>query len=432
MSQSSSFSLHPLRSFPMSPKSGSPLVMFSMEIQDTGRTDAVPSPAPEQRWSDYITPFAVAIGTTTDDVTERLHALVGEPGSEAIEALQNEEYTPFADIQAVLNKVPSARLRKAVAETLRAKPNATAAPALAPLNNLSLDASLGILPSVPDDASLLAQLKTNATLKVSQPIVILAVRAALAERCGYFQIPNLLVDRMEHYAESLEEPVSEDFYRLRRLVTQRNYAEIFEAIPGMDGNFVSQKRRDTFLQRLDTLLWPALMSFQNHLKAWGESWQSGVMSPATTMALLMGGVNRESLPPGMLQPPPTDNLRDAADSVNLQINKVFAGVGVPVAMALGYDSVKIKEVLDNSALPAQVGATTRDQMLRMFDVAITPDYARLEENLVRYLLAILRYTTVAADAELGFLTAMTMLGGQIPWAKLMAPMPASRRSTPSY
>jgi len=386
------------------------------------------APTPEQMWNDYITPFAVAIGVPVADVTERLRTIVGEPGREAIEALRNEEYTPYTDIQTALNNVPSARLRKAVAENLRTKAETAAPLNLSPMNNMSLDASLGILPSVPDDASVLAQLKANANLKVNQAIVILAVRAALAERCGYFQIPNMLVDRMESYAESLEEPVSEDFYKLRRLITQRNYAEIYEAIPGMDGNFVSQKRRDTFLRRIDSLLWPALISFQNQLKAWGESWQEGMMNPTTTMALLLGGANKQSLPPGMMQPPPTDSLRDAADSVNIQINKVFAGVGVPVAMALGYDSLKIKEVLENPALPAQVGAANRDQMLRMLDVVITPDYARLEENLVRYLLAIVRYPTVAPDAELGFLTAMTMLGGQIPWAKLTAPMPAARRS----
>ena len=101
-------------------------------------------------------------------------------------------------------------------------------------------------------------------------------------------------------------------------------------------------------------------------------------------------------------------------------------------MALGYDSLKIKEVLDTPSLPAQVGAANRDQMLRMLDVAVTPDYSRLEENMVRYLLAIIRYPTIAADAELGFLTALTMLGGQIPWAKLTAPMPAARRNNTNF
>ena len=46
--------------------------------------------------------------------------------------------------------------------------------------------------------------------------------------------------------------------------------------------------------------------------------------------------------------------------------------------------------------------------------------------------AILRYPSVTGDAELGFLTALTMLGGQIPWDKLLAPAPGPRRTGPSY
>jgi hypothetical protein len=159
-----------------------------------------------------------------------------------------------------LSHVPAARLRKAVAENLRGQ--AASAPLLiAPQSSLSLDASLGILPSIPDDASLLAQLKAATDLKVSQATVILAARAALADRCGFFQLPILLIERMEQHAESLEEPVSEDFFKLRKLISQRNYAEIYEGMPGVDGTFVSQKRRDAFLQRLETLLWPSLLSF---------------------------------------------------------------------------------------------------------------------------------------------------------------------------
>ncbi len=403
-----------------------------MASDDSNAAPESAARTPAQAWIDFISPFAAAIGTTADDVTERLRPLVGDPGVDAIDALNNAEYTPFADIQAALPSIPVARLRKAVAESLRARPAADTAASTTPMNSLSLDASLGILPSVPDDASLLAQLKAGASLKVSQATVVLAARAALADRCGYFQIPALLVERMEQYAESLEETVGEDFYKLRKLISQRNYAEIYEGMPGIDGNFVSQKRRDAFLKRLDTLLWPALISFQGQLKAWGESWQQGMMSPATTMALLLGGAGAHAMPPGMLQPPPTDALRDAADAVSMQINKVFAGVGVPVAMALGYDALKIKEVLDNPSLPAQIGAANRDQMLKILGVVVAPDYSRLEDNMVRYLLAILRYPAVTGDAELGFLTALTMLGGQIPWDKLNSPAPGVRRGGPNY
>ena len=384
-------------------------------------------------WDDYITPFATAISMTPGAVTDWLHPLVGDPGRDAIDALRNDEYTPFSDLQAAFNQVPVARLRKAVAEHLRARPAAASA-TTSPASNLTLDTSLGILPSVPDDASLLAQLKASTGLKVSQATVILAARAALADRCGFFQLPLILIERMEQHAESLEEPVSDDFFKLRKLISQRNYAEIYEGMPGVDGTFVSQKRRDAFLARLDSLLWPALLSFQKQLKAWGETWQQGMLNPAATMAVIFAqaGAGSNTLPPGMLQPPPTDALKDAADTVNMQINKVFAGVGVPVAMALGYDALKIKEVLENPALPAQVGAANRDQMLRILDVAVTPDYTRLEDNLVRYLLAVMRYPTVAADAELGFLTALTMLGRQIPWDRLTIPAPTSRRGAPTY
>lgn len=380
-------------------------------------------------WTDLITPFAAAIGMPVAEVTDRLQVLVGEPGAEAIDALRNEEYTPFSELQQALGQVPVARLRKAVAEHLRARPAASAT-GTAPLNTVALDTSLGILPSVPDDASLLAQLKAATGLKVSQATVVLAARAALADRCGFFQLPLLLIERMEQHAESLEEPVGEDFFKLRKLISQRNYAEIYEGMPGVDGTFVSQKRRDAFLRRLDSLLWPALLSFHQQLKAWGESWQQGTLNPTATMALIFAGAGKNTLPPGMLQPPPTDALRDAADTVNVQINKVFAGVGVPVAMALGYDALKIKEVLENPALPAQVGAANRDQMLRLLNVAVTPDYTRLEENLVRYLLAVMGYPSIAVDAELGFLTALTMLGGQIPWDRLT--VPTQRRANANF
>ena len=296
-----------------------------------------------------------------------------------------------------------------------------AAPAFAPLNNLSLDASLGILPSVPDDASLLAQLKANASLKVSQPTVILAVRAALAERCGYFQIPTLLVDRMEQYAELLDEPVGEDFYKLRKLISQRNYAEIYEGMPGMDGNFVSQKRRDAFLKRLDTLLWPALLSFQSQLKAWGESWQQGMMNPATTMALLFGGGAGHALPPGMMQPPPTDSLRDAADAVNIQINKVFAGVGVPVAMALGYDCAEDQR---GARQPRRCPPrSARPIGIRCSGCSMSPSRRTTPGWRRTWSATCSRSCSIRPsppDAELGFLTALTMLGGQIPWDKLIA------------
>jgi len=50
--------------------------------------------------------------------------------------------------------------------------------------------------------------------EVSQGTVVLAARAALADRCGTIRSPKLLIDRMEQYAESLEETGGRGFYKL--------------------------------------------------------------------------------------------------------------------------------------------------------------------------------------------------------------------------
>jgi hypothetical protein len=129
-----------------------------------------------------------------------------------------------------------------------------------------------------------------------------------------------------------------------------------------------------------------------------------------------------------MQPPPTDGLRDAAESVIQQINKIFAGLGIPVARALAFDAQRIKEILETPTLPAQIGAPNREQMLKLLGVAVPSDYVRLERNVTRYALAVLEIERLTAgQEELQFLTALMMLGSQIPWDRLGVP---GRRSTP--
>lgn len=376
------------------------------------------------KWSQFITPFAAAIGKSPEDVTEALKALVGEPSEASIELLQSVEYTPEADIKSTLQGVPAAVLKRAIATHLRsnAVQQGTAATVIA------ATPSLEALPSVPDDEAWLATLKTGGELKVDSSTVISAVRAALAARSGLYDLPSALVERMESYAESLDEPVGEEFFKLRKLLTQRSYAEIFSAL-GIEGQFVSQRRKDTFVEKLNENLWPALLSFQGQLREWTEAWQQGMANPAAMMgafAVMAGG---GAMPPGMMQPPATEGLRDYAEGVNDQVNRVFGGVGIPIARALAYDAHRIKQVLENPTLPLQVGAANRDQMLKMLGVDVSADYVRLERNLTRYMLGIMEYPKVTAGAEeLGYLTSLLMLGSQIPWDKLgsAARFPGSR------
>jgi hypothetical protein len=380
-------------------------------VEETTTTATTP-------WGVFIKPFADAIGKGPQEVGDALKGLCGEPGAKAIEVLANEEFASFEDISLALASlaIPKGILKKAVAECLRkqAAPVATVQPA---------GTSYDILPIVPDDAAWLAALKTGGTLKVNANTVISGMRAALASRSGLFELPARLSELMETHAESLDEPVGPDFFTLNDLLTRRNYAEIFSALKIDGRKYASQTKKTELMKRLDEVLWPALIGFQGQLKGWVDSWQQSFANPGTTMALLAAGMSGRGgiMPPGMTAPPSTDSLRDSADSVIEQINRCFSGLGIPVAMAMAYDAQAIKEVLENPALPAHVGAANRDQMIKLLGVNVAPDYVRLEQNITRYALAVMEYPKVTGDAELSYLNCLLMLGSQIPWERLGTP-----------
>lgn len=281
-------------------------------------------------------------------------------------------------------------------------------------------ATFDILPPVPSDEAWMNALKVGGVLKFNSSTVIGTVSAALAAKVGLYELPSKIGSAMERQAESLEEPVGEDYYQMQNLLTRRSYADIFAAMPGVDGRFATQTRKDALLRRLNERLWGSLSSYQQQLKQWVEAWQQGMSNPAAMMSVftaMAGGVG--AVPPGMMQPPPIDVLRDAADGVVNDINYVFAGTGIPVAMALAYDAQQIRKVLENPSLPAQVGAANREQMLRMLGAAVSSDYPRLEKNLKQFALGIIEFQNVTSgQAELQYVVALYQLGSMIPWDKL--------------
>lgn len=396
-----------------------------------GDASAQSQGAPEtpSEWAAFVKPFADAVGKSVEEVTSLLKGVVGEPGSEAIALLRDDKVTPFEEIKTALGTaVPTAVLRSAVAKHLRgAAAGGTAAPAIP---TVVASPTFDILPSVPEDGAWLEMLKTGGVLKVNRGTVIAAVRAGLANRTGLFDLPLALMEHMERHAETLDEPAGQDYYKLRKHLTRRSYAEIFEALEIDGSRFATQKKKDELLTKIDSVLWPALLSFNRQLNQWVETWQKGAANPAalvSVFASMAGGAG--AMAPALMQPPATDGLRDAAESVIDNINKVFSGVGIPVAMALAWDAQQIKAVLEDSALPMQIGAVNRDQMLKMLGAAVSPDYVRLERNVTRYTLAVMELSNVTAgQQELGYLTSLYMLGGQIPWDKVG--IPARRNSVP--
>lgn len=367
-----------------------------------------------EEWVAFIAPFAETLGKSVNDATIALKGVVGEPGLRAIELLKDPAMASDADIKGVLNGTPSAVANMAISK-LRAAPSTSSVSAMA----LGVGA-LDILPPAPADDAWLSALRVGGILKVETSTVVSAIRAALAHRLGLFDIPEKLTRAMEQFADNNDEPVPEEFFKLRKVLTRRSYAEIFEAIEGLDGNFVTDARKAMLFRRIDDYLWPAIVSFQQQLKGWIEGWQQGAANPAMLVSAIMsmsGGGS--SMPPTMMAPPETGALRDSADAFNDQMNKVFSGTGIQIAGALAFDANRIKQILENQQLPSMVGAANRDQMLRQLGVEVSATYPRLEVNLTRYALAVMKIKDLpAGNEELQYFSSLFMLGSQIPWDEL--------------
>lgn len=291
------------------------------------------------------------------------------------------------------------------------------APAPAAPTTISADAMSMVLPSVPDDESWLKALRTGGVLKIEPSTAIAAVRATLAQKVGLFSIPALLSKEMEDYTDQTEEQVPPEYYRLRKMLTRTEYGDLFAAIDGMDGSYVTQSRKTELLGRIDKNLWPAILSFNEQLQAWQQAWMSGAANPMAMMAMMAGGMS--AMPPGMISPPDTGVLRDAAEAVNDQINRIFRGTGVQIAAALAYEANRIKDIIQHPSLPAMIGVPNRDQMLKKLGVSVPATYPRLEQNLSKFVLGIMSAgDQPAGEDELRYFGALFMLGSQIDWNQL--------------
>lgn len=352
-----------------------------------------------------------------DDMSAKIVAELGVEKEEDLTGLREADLVGLG-----MKPIPARKLIAALAS----KPESVNQAAVGAINAVSF---ASVLPTIPSDASWLEALRTGGVLKVDQSSVISAVRAGLAWRVGLFDIPNGLVALMERFADENEEQVDPEFFKLRRQMTRHSYAEIFEAIDGLDGAYVTEARKKQLFQRIDQHLWPAIVSFYAQLKSWQEAWMQGAANPMLMMNAFMAASGGMSMmPPGMMQPPDTGVLRDTADAVADAVNKVFAGTGVQIAAALAYDANQIKETLENPRLPALTGAANRDQMLRQLKVAVSATYPRLETNVTQFVLAIMRVKDQpAGNEELTYFGALFMLGSQIPWDQLSGDTYAGRK-----
>lgn len=334
-----------------------------------------------------------------------------------VETLDDLTYIKAEELQSAGMKLIQAR--KLLDELTAKKPAEQPAqqPAMTPQQAPTTVVSMeSILPSLPSDDNWLSVLKTGGVLKVDQATYVAAVRAALAERTQIYKVPQKLSEALEQYALETDEPVSPEFYKLFKQLTRRNYADLFAAIDSVDGNFVSEKRKKVLIERINTHLWPAIAESFRQLDAWSKAWGGG-FNLGLTIANHLGGGNM-MLPPGVNQVPDVSPLRDAGDDIRNALNKALAGTGSVVASAMAYDYQQIKAILQDSSLPAKVGAANREQMYKKLGLSISTSMIRSEANIVRYIMSFVNADNITADAEVGYYSALYTLGAQIGWKTL--------------
>lgn len=311
-----------------------------------------------------------------------------------------------------------AKARNLIAD-LKAKDEAKAeTPAATAVASTMMRSQLAtLLPTVPSDESWLSSLKTGGILKVDESTYIAAIRAALADRAGLYDVPKTLVKQMEAYALEMEEPVSPTYYSIRKALTRRNYGDIFAAIDGCDGTTITDAKRNELLRRVDKTLWPAIAKSYFTLDAWYKNYKDSFADPSMMFAILAGGLAGAASTP-VTTAPDTAPVRDASETMVTAINRVFAGEGVQVASAMAYEAKEILRTLDIPTLPAMTGAPNREQMLKKIGTSVTSDYVRLEQNLVKYVLSYIKFAGTTSDVEVDYLIALWQLGSQIRWSEL--------------
>jgi hypothetical protein len=365
-------------------------------------------PTWQTKWDALVGAFAAKVKKPVRDINNMLEPLVGKPGPEALEYLADHSALSDDDLLRAFegSGIPSAMLKKNL--TLLRPAAVEDKP----------EAIFDVLPPVPSDESFIKVLQTGGVLKVGTTEVLAAAKAAIADSLGLFDLPKTIKRLMEEFAETVAEPVGERWWEVDKLVTEREYGDVLRAL-GANRSVISDAKMAQFLKKLEGTFWPALKSFNLSLSSWQDTWYKSGATSAMLPMVLAAMASHKPLPPNMMAPPDASSVRAAASGVNDKINSVFGGLGIPVARALAYEATKIRSLMEIPELPAYLGVTTKELMLKKLGVDISEDVVRLEQNICKYALGVMNLSKVPIGNEkLMYLSALCQLGGQIPWDKL--------------
>ncbi|MFA6429808.1 MAG: hypothetical protein WCV84_04915 [Patescibacteria group bacterium] len=364
---------------------------------------------PTQKWLDAVSMLALNLEMEPASVTEKLLGakIVKAPNDIGAATLCDEEAVPNDDLFAAFSDVPKPVVRKAAKEMRKAaKPvvevPATPAVPMLPTAPVMTFGATYIIPDVPAGSNFLAALSASKTLTVDDVTIRAALEALYADNLGLSDIPERLAEQMEAFADTIEEPVGDQFMEVLKFVRERRYAEI-----NVDSRLVTKARKAEVLKRL-RLLPKAVAQFHSALSAWNEQYES----------------ERRSNPLGVLGGrviyPPADDVIAAAEIVVDCLKKAFSGLGVQVAKAMAYEGLKIRETLERPELPALTGSPNRELMLKKLNCSLRNADERTEHSIAKYVIFVATtvYRNMPSGQEGPILEALYRVGQTIlPWMR---------------
>lgn len=396
-------------------------------ISTTYEKDTKPMTEP---YKTALEAFATTVGKTTDEVQAVFATFVGDgQNDEALADLQDPELTSPDALSAELKtlKVPVAKAKKAIKAlqpTVAAPVTAAPAPEVAAPAPTASFVPKNLLPDLPDDVSLLQDFKIGGVLKVSEHDAVGAVRVAFAAQFGLFTLPEQLSEAMERRAESLEEPAGEAYYRVRAEITKRKYAEVLAAFPGIDGSYVTKNRQQRLIERINTLLLPALKAFAQTCDNWTKSWMAG--NPAEMLSGMMMALRNPAMAGLAMAPPDVSPVVTQAEEFITVLNRTMAGDSLPVVRALTGEVVRVSGFLNDPAMAMLCGFQTREEMLKGLRVGLTSDAVRTEQTLAKIVLSVLRFPSIPTSDMPEYIIAVARLFQSVNVDNVFAPKAPSR------
>lgn len=273
------------------------------------------------------------------------------------------------------------------------------------------------LVDVPSEEAWLLGLKTGGVLKVTPDSVIAAIRAAIADVVNAKAMMKSLCELIEDHYASDGMAVSDTYWEIKKIASQRAHRDIFDLINGASS--VTDAQRSNTVKKVRSILFPALVEGQQILSRWQDMYDKNMMSPSNIIQMVS---NVAHSTPGRVaagvQVPDMGVLRDAGDQIRDAANKALSGTGAAAASTIAVDYRQIQKVLSMPNLPTECGCTSREQLFNKLGIKVPGGLVRTESNLVQYALSFFDSDKVAAVNEAAFWSELWQLGTHIDWSQL--------------